>query len=295
MAALYGSCLRRLRLTAGLTQQALGNLVYVVDSRINQLERGTGAKPTLPLTRKLDGVLNGDGILIELLPHVLRETFPNWSRRFMELSEKATVIRTYAAHLVPGWLQTEDYAREVLRVGRTLESAIQLEERVDARMSRQERLNRPDGPELWAILDESVLWRAIGDEDKVMRDQLEHLLTMAAHPRVTIQVLPFRNGMHQALGGSRTLLTLPDGKEVAYTEGADHGWLVEEREDVGPFAVSYDRLRALALPPRQSVRMIRSVLEDSYCDPRIPSRARRRCVAQVQLQQQGGRRLRRGR
>ncbi|MBO8195320.1 helix-turn-helix domain-containing protein [Streptomyces oryzae] len=294
MAAVYGSRLRRLRLAAGLTQQALGELVYVVSSRIAQLELGTGAKPTLPLTRRLDDVLNGDGILIELLPHVLRETFPNWSRRFMELAERAHAIRQYAAHVVPGLLQTENYARELLRFDPKQVDDMQVEERVDARMSRQERLNRPDGPEYRAILDESVLWRPIGEDD-VMRAQLEHLLKMAEHPRATIQVLPFRSGGHSALGGSLTLLTLPNGKEVAYTEGADHGWLVEESDDVSSFAVSYDRLRELALSPRQSARMIRSVLEDNYRDPRIASQSRRRRLAQVQLQQSVGRQLRRGR
>ena len=114
MAALFGARVRRLRTAAGLTQAELGARTHVVSTRITQIERASGAKPTLELTRALDAVLGADDLLVELWPYVYREAFPDWSRRFMEYSERAVGIREYAAHVVPGLLQTEDYARAVL-------------------------------------------------------------------------------------------------------------------------------------------------------------------------------------
>ncbi|MFG2963184.1 Scr1 family TA system antitoxin-like transcriptional regulator [Streptomyces sp. NPDC048288] len=293
MAALFGARVRRLRLAAGLTQAELGDRTHVVSTRITQIERASGAKPTLELARALDVALGADDLLVELWPYVYRETFPDWSRKFMEYSERAMAIRQYAAHVVPGLLQTEAYARAVLSVGRTLGSKEQLEERVAARMGRQGRLGAADRPELWVVLDEAVLRRPVGGPE-VMREQLERLLDGVAERHVTVQVLPFNQGEHDVMGGSLTVLTMPDDSEAAYTEGAHFGQLVEDPHEVRSFALTYDRLRAAALPPLMSLDMIRSVMEDSHRGAKVPSRSERRRLAQEQLQQSGGGRLRGG-
>ncbi|WP_345619678.1 helix-turn-helix transcriptional regulator [Streptomyces ziwulingensis] len=293
MAALFGARVRRLRVAAGLTQVQLGSLTHVVSTRITQIERASGAKPTLKLARALDAVLGADDLLVELWPYVYREAFPDWARQFMEYSEQAVGVREYAAHVVPGLLQTEDYARTVLSVGRTLGGKEQLEERVTLRMERQERLASPDRPELWVVLDEAVLRRPVGGQ-VVMRAQLARLLATATEGHITVQVLPFDQGEHDVMGGSLTVLTMPDGAEVAYTENAHYGQLVEDPDEVRSFALTYDRLRAAALPPLMSLDMIRSVMEDNHRGAKVPSRSERRRLAQEQLQQSGGRQLRGG-
>ncbi|MFF7472513.1 Scr1 family TA system antitoxin-like transcriptional regulator [Streptomyces sp. NPDC008092] len=293
MAALFGARVRRLRTAAGLTQAELGARTHVVSTRITQIERASGAKPTLELARALDVALGADDLLVELWPYVYREAFPDWSRKFMEYSERAVTVRQYAAHVVPGLLQTEPYARAVLSVGRTLGSREQLEERVAARMGRQERLRTPDRPELWVVLDEAVLRRPVGDQ-AVMRDQLGRLLVTMPERHITVQVLRFDQGAHDVMGGSLTVLTMPDGSEIAYTEGAHYGQLIEDPDEVRSFSLTYDRLRAAALPPLMSLDMIRSVLEDNRHGSNLPSRTDQRRLAQEQLQQSGGWRLRRG-
>jgi transcriptional regulator with XRE-family HTH domain len=293
MAALFGSRVRRLRTAAGLTQAELGEKTHVVSTRITQIERSSGAKPTLELARALDSTLGADNLLVDLWPYVYREAFPDWSRAFMAYSERAVTIGQYAAHVVPGLLQTEDYARAVLSLDRLLSGEEQLEERVAARLGRQERLGSPDRPDLWVVLDEAVLRRPIGGR-AVMREQLARLLEAAAERHITVQVLPFDQGGHEAMGGSLTMLTLPNGTEVAYTEGADYGQLVEDPTDVSHYSVIYDRLRAVALPPLMSLDMIRSELEGNYRGASVPSRSERRRLAQEQLQQSGGGRLRGG-
>lgn len=291
MAALFGARVRRLRTAAGLTQAELGDRTHVVSTRITQIERASGAKPTLELARALDAALGADDLLVDLWPYVYREAFPDWSRKFMEYSARAVAVREYAAHVVPGLLQTEDYARAVLSVGRTLGSKEQLEERVALRMGRQERLGTPDRPELWVVLDEAVLRRPVGGR-AVMGEQLARLLGTTAEPHITVQVLPFDQGEHDALGGSLTVLTMPDGSESAYTEGAHYGQLIEDPDEVRSFALTYDRLRAAALPPLMSLDMIRSVMEGNHRGANVPSRSERRRLAQEQLQQSGGRQLR---
>ncbi|MBT2391136.1 helix-turn-helix transcriptional regulator [Streptomyces sp. ISL-1] len=293
MAALFGSRVRRLRTAAGLTQAELGAKTHVVSTRITQIERSSGAKPTLDLARALDAALAADNLLVDLWPYVYREAFPDWSRAFMAHSAKAVSIGQYAAHVVPGLLQTEDYARAVLSVGRSLTGEEQLEERVAARLARQERLGSPDRPDLWVVLDEAVLRRPVGGRD-TMHGQLARLLEATTEPHITVQVLPFDQGEHDALGGSLTVLTQPDGSEVAYTEGAHYGQLVEDPAEVRRFTVSYDRLRAAALPPLMSLGMIRSVMEGNHRGANVPSRSERRRLAQEQLQQSGGGRLRGG-
>ncbi|MFI8813535.1 MULTISPECIES: helix-turn-helix domain-containing protein [unclassified Streptomyces] len=293
MAALFGAQVRRLRIAAGLTQAELGEMTHVVSTRITQIERSSGARPTLELARALDAALVADGLLIDLWPYVHREAFPDWSRAFMAHSARAVSIKQYAAHVVPGLLQTRAYARALLSVGRSLRDEEHLEERLGARMERQERLAAPGRPDLWVVLDESVLRRPVGGQ-AVMRTQLARLLELAEEPHITVQVLPFDQGEHDAMGGSLTVLVLPDGTEAAYTEGAHYGQLIEEPEEVGRFTVTYDRLRAVALPPLMSLDMIRSVREANDRGASVPSRSDRRRLAQEQLQQPRGRRLRGG-
>ncbi|WP_431990699.1 Scr1 family TA system antitoxin-like transcriptional regulator [Streptomyces albogriseolus] len=109
-----------------------------------------------------------------------------------------------------------------------------------------------------------------------------------------MQVLPFDQGGHEAMGGSLTVLTLPDGSVVAYMEGADYGQLIEEPANIARYKLIYDRLRAAALPPVMSLDMVRSAMEGSYRGANVPSRSDRRRLAQEQLQQSSRGRLRGG-
>ncbi|MFJ6659646.1 Scr1 family TA system antitoxin-like transcriptional regulator [Streptomyces sp. NPDC091377] len=293
MAALFGVRVRRLRTAAGLTQAQLGSLVHVVGTRITQIERASGAKPTLELARALDVALDADDLLVDLWPYVYREAFPDWSQKFIAESRRAVSIRQYAGHLVPGLLQTETYARAVLSIGQTLAGHEHLEERIALRMGRQERLTAADRPALWVILDEAVLMRPIGGR-VAMREQLARLLERAKESHITLQVVPFDQNEHDFMGGALSLLDMPDGSKIAYTEGAHYGQLVEEPADIRGFELAYDRLRAVSLPPLMSLDMIRSVMEDNYRGAKVPSRSDRRRLAQEQPQQLRGRRLRGG-
>ncbi|GAA2342811.1 helix-turn-helix domain-containing protein [Streptomyces violaceusniger] len=256
MAALFGSRVRRLRTAAGLTQAELGERTHVVSTRITQIERASGAKPTFELARTLDTVLGADSLLVDMWPYVYREAFPDWSRAFMAYSERAVSIREYAAQVVPGLLQTKDYARAVLRLDPLLSGEQQLEERVTARLGRQERLRSPDRPELWVVLDEAVLRRPIVSH-AVMRAQLHRLLKAAAEPGITVQVLPFDQGGHEAMGGSLTVLPAR-GRRGRLQRRCRLRSTRRGTKGVKHYALSYDRLRAASLPPLMSLDLTSS-------------------------------------
>ncbi|MGW0664460.1 helix-turn-helix domain-containing protein [Streptodolium elevatio] len=294
IAALFGARVKRLREAQGWTQEELGEQVRTHSTRVNQIERATGHRPTLDLARRLDDVLGADNLLVELWTHLYKQSFPDWSQEFMSFAAQATMIREYAAHAVPGLLQTESYARALLRAGRSWTSERHLAERLAARMDRQLRLQAADRPGMWVVLDEAVLRRPVGGP-VVMREQLARLLATEHDPDITVQLLLFEQGEHPAMGGSLTLLTLPDGPTVAYTEGADYGRLVEDKAAVEDYAMTYDHVRALALPPSMSLRMIETAIEETTRAERRSPRTARSRMAQVELQQSGRRQLPGGR
>ncbi|MFC4493026.1 Scr1 family TA system antitoxin-like transcriptional regulator [Streptomyces ovatisporus] len=272
LAALYGAKLRKLRTRAGWTQRELGDRVPVAHSRIAQFELGNETPPE-DVAGKLDELLRADGDLTDLWRHVRRTPIPDWARMFVTYEARATAMHKYMAHSLPGLLQTESYARAVLSVGQVYGTgtAVELEEKLAARMARRTVLDNSTPPWLWVVLDEAVLHRVVGGRP-VMREQLVHLLDMAALPRLTLQVLPYERGAHPGMGGSVTLLTLPGSGQVVYLEGINSGTLVEAPGDVEQYAIAYDLLQANALPPDESAHFIREVMEDRYpCPPGTPT------------------------
>ncbi|MEU7566036.1 helix-turn-helix domain-containing protein [Streptomyces fradiae] len=292
LSALFGAKLRKLRTSAGLTQRQLGGMIPIAHSMIARFELGTET-PTQQVAEALDRLLAADGDLVDLWLHVVRTPIPDWARKYMLLEKQAHKIQKYVALTVPGMLQTPGYARALLNdavpsVGDRLERLLA------ARLARQEALRCQDPPVLWAIIDESVLRRPVGNVT-VMRAQLGHLASVSSElANVRLQVLPLDRGAPAVMSGALTVLSFFDRQPVAYLENSQSGELVEHTGHVAEYALAFDHLLAQALSPEASIRLIRSAMED-HRDPRIPTQSRRRRLAQVQLQQRAGRGLRRGR
>ncbi|WP_181766831.1 helix-turn-helix domain-containing protein [Streptomyces albidus (ex Kaewkla and Franco 2022)] len=270
LAALYGAKLRKLRSRTGWTQRELGDKVPVAHSRIAQFELGNETPPR-DVSAKLDELLGADGDLTDLWEHVRRTPFPDWARAFVAREAKATKMLKYMAHAVPGLLQTEAYARALLRMSRPRDTDAQVEELVYARLERQAVLRGGSPPLLWCILDEAVIRRPVGGV-AVMHGQLNRLLHSAGTPHVVVQLLPFDKGEHPVMGGSLTLLSFGKAHDVAYTESSHSGELLEHPEEVAEYALAYDLLQAKALPPDESLQVIRSVAKEySTCTPHEPA------------------------
>lgn len=183
---------------------------------------------------------------------------------YVALEDEASRIREWQPQFIPGLLQTQDYAREVIVAGRPDLEESEIRRRVMARMARQTLLRRePDAPRLHAILDEAILRRPIGGHD-VMNEQLQRLVTEANRPNVTIQVLPFSVGTHSGLEGLFILLGFaePADPDVAYTEGIFGDIYLESPNQITRCTVAFERLCEVALSPEESAALINAAIEE---------------------------------
>ncbi|KAB7843281.1 helix-turn-helix domain-containing protein [Streptomyces mobaraensis] len=260
LAALYGSKLRRLRRRAGLTQPKLAAKVPISHSRIAQYELGKES-PSQKVNARLDEILGADGELIDMWEAIENTPFPDWLQKYFEYEAKATAMHKYLAHHIPGLLQTETYARQVMGQAQPWLSEDELKVKVQGRLDRQKLLSRPDPPLLWSVLDESVLRRPVGGP-AAMRDQLLHVLEAAKAPNVEVQVLPFTSGCYSIMGGSVTVLSFSAMPDMVYFEGDFFGRMVRDRVSVARHSHRYDLVHAAALAPSASIALIEQVVEE---------------------------------
>jgi transcriptional regulator with XRE-family HTH domain len=250
--AIWGRELRHYRQLAGLTQEELAREVHFSTPLISGIE--TGRLPaTLEFAEACERVLNTGGALIRLLDWRKESRFPTWFRAWVPEEERATLLRAFELAIVYGLLQTEDYARALLDGD---ESAIA------ARMDRQRILTRtdPPPPTVHCVLDESVLYREIGDR-KVMHDQLLYLVEAVSH-RLTIQIVPLRK--HKGISGCFALATLDDNSEVAYVETITGGQVTGGADDLAAVRVAWESIRSKALPVDMSIELIKRTVEERW-------------------------------
>lgn len=183
---------------------------------------------------------------------------------YVALEDEASLIRAWQHQVVPGLLQTQDYAREVIGAGRPGIGEVEIRRHVMARMARQTLLRRePDAPRLHVVLDEAILHRPIGGEE-VMRTQLRHLAEEGRRPNVTVQVLPRSAGTHSGLEGLFVLLNFPDpgDPDVAYAEGIYGDVYMESPAEIARCNVAFERLCREALSPEDSLAVITAAAEE---------------------------------
>ncbi|UCM90436.1 helix-turn-helix domain-containing protein [Streptomyces marincola] len=255
----YGADLRRLRMLAGISLATLAGEVPCSKSQLARIETAE-AIPSTGLSEEFDRVFKTDGHFARLFGLVSHEIHPEQYRRHMEIEARAVIIREYAGQLVPGLLQTREYAYALFRATAPKASEEDILQKVDARLTRQELLRGENPPDHSVILDEAVLRRPVGGP-AVMRAQLAALIERSNTPTSVVQVLPFTHGEHGLLGGTLRLLTLKDGETFAYEESIASGTLMEDRERVDERLHAYDLLRSHALSPVESAAFIRSVME----------------------------------
>jgi len=181
--------------------------------------------------------------------HQFRDVLPDWFSAYVSLESEATVIRAYEPHYVPGLLQTEDYARAVLRIGFPNDTEEELERRIALRLQRQSLLSKPDAPIMWAILDETVLRRPVGPSE-VMRDQIDYIIDTLSMPKVRLQIMRFASGPHPGAFGPFHYFRfgfseLPD---VVYTESLTGAVYVDRPQEVVAYLEVLDRMAVQADP-----------------------------------------------
>jgi hypothetical protein len=220
--------------------------------------------PSREFAEGADKALNADGLLTRLQDLVEQTSVLPWFRDLVETERKAVSIQTYEPYLVPGLLQSPDYARTCVSATRPLLPDDDVERAVVLRMTRQEILNQDNHPpRLWAIIEESVLRRQVGSPE-IMHAQCEHLLSMARRPDVAIQVIPDMKGATCAYGQQFMILTFKARPPMAYLEDMRGARYIRERDEVGTYSTIFDYLRSSALDDDESSGLIRGVMNERY-------------------------------
>ncbi len=257
--AMFSEELRRARNRAGLTQEQLAEKVAYSSSLVAHVETGSRA-PSADFARLADEALDTGGLLSRLQPLVRSEAYPAWFRDWVEIEREATSLRWFEPLLIPGLLQTEDYARAVLEAANPGSAEGEIDRLVSARVDRQAILGQAEPPLLWVIIDEGVLTRPVGGR-RVMREQIGHVLAAARQPKILMQVVPAQAGAHPGLDGHFVIASFDGAGDVAYLNNALAGQIVEHAEAISRLALLYDILKAEALAPKASIELIRKAAE----------------------------------
>ncbi|MDX3073901.1 helix-turn-helix domain-containing protein [Streptomyces sp. NPDC088354] len=268
-----GSELRRLRDTAGLTSGEVALRVGWHQSKVSRIETGrSGVRPE-DVTALLDAYGVRDQRLRDMLAalaggegvrrgwwHEYREELPSAYRDFISLETDACRARTLETTVVPGLLQTPDYARELTRSVLPQLGPRQVATLVDVRMARQAVLRGSPPLELWAVLDEAVLRRSVGGPE-VMAAQLSHLVELGSLPHVHLQVLPFSAGGHIGVTGPFVIFSFPRiaDLDVVVLDQLTSSLYLDQKEDIRAYGAAFNRLRSHALSSEQSLSFITGI------------------------------------
>ncbi|MEU9283797.1 helix-turn-helix transcriptional regulator [Streptomyces sp. NPDC048275] len=287
-AVVFGEVLKHFREAAGLPQESLARQIPCDRSQVARVEAGARV-PQDAFAKKCDELLGTGGVLLRLWARIdwyPEVQHPDWFERRAEMDAKAVALREYQEQVIPGLLQTPDYAHALFS---QIASGDEVEERVRARLSRQPRFLADDGPLYVAVLDESCLRNAVGSPE-VMREQCAHLLGVGQRPNIRIQVAPA--GLYGLIRPkvAMSLIKLPDGREWVYSESLGRGHFNGDPAVFTRHSQTYDVLRADILSAGESAALISDVREG--CEHDGQSRTRRGDLDQEQLQRQRRRQLR---
>jgi transcriptional regulator with XRE-family HTH domain len=260
--------LRRLREQAGLTCEDVGQRLECSGTRISRMETGRiGARPgDVRELLEIYGVTGAEAdSLVQLARdarrkgwwHAYGRVLPPWFEAYVGLESDAARMYDFQPSVVPGLLQTEDYARAILRNAPHAGRGEDIDLQVALRMRRQAILDQPGPPHVHVVLGESVLWMQVGGP-AVMRAQLLRLAGLAARPGLTLQVLPLCSAAHAQPAGPFTMLEFADPADptMVYLEHLTGSLLLEDEEEVQRYRAMFDHLRADALGPGPSADLI---------------------------------------
>lgn len=257
----FGRQMKLCRLRAGLERSEVGARTGYSASTIASYEQGRRIPPPRFIDA-VDDLLDAGGLLKEMKEEVARAQYPAFFRDAARLEAAAVELHIYANQAVPGLLQTDEYAQAVFRMRRPLLDEETIQQRVAARLARQEIISRKPMPTISFVIEEAVLRRPIGGE-QVMRGQLEQIYLIGQQRNVEIQVMPTRRTEHAALSGPFTLIETREERRIAYVEVHKDSRLHTERHAVRELEEQYGILRAQGLTPRESLAFVENLLGET--------------------------------
>ncbi|GAA2963541.1 helix-turn-helix transcriptional regulator [Streptomyces enissocaesilis] len=270
-----GKRLLDLRERAGLSREEAAKVLRVTPATIRRMETAEVALkiPYVQLLLPAYGLpAEETASFVELAEEANRPGWwqrfhgilPDWFSMYVSLEGAASLIRAYEPQFVPGLLQTENYARAIMRggaVGQTRPDEI--ERHVALRMARQSLLARPDAPKLWVVMDETVLRRPVGSPD-VLGEQIDRLLEAAEMPNVTLQIAEFVTGHHPGTYGPFVLFrfAVPELPDMVYSEYLTGAVYLDSRSEVASHLEVLDRMAAQAATAQRTKEILKDLREE---------------------------------
>ncbi len=266
-----GQRLRRLRHELDLTVDAVADKLLCSATKISRIETGS-RRASLRDVRDLCRLYDvGEAATAELMSLARQAREPGWYAQYEDLDlapyigmeQEATAITFFSNYFIHGLLQTEDYARAVIKaIAPKIDQKV-FKDRVEARMRRQELLEQPTRPRFRSLMDEAVLHREVGGP-KVMIDQLGKIIQLVAEEKATIQIIPFSAGAYASADGNFSLLefTNSDVPDLVYVEGLTSHLYQERETEIRRYREALEYLRDAALSPRDSLRLVEKIRAD---------------------------------
>jgi hypothetical protein len=271
---MLGGQLRRMRESVGISRADAGWQIRASESKVSRMELGRVGFKERDVSDLLElyGMADTDERfrLMELARAANNpgwwsrygDVMPTWFTNYVGLEVAAALIRTYEVMFVPGLLQTEEYARAMVQLGKsTFLPHQEVDQRVELRVTRQQILTRANPARLWVVIDESVLHRPVGG-DKVLRAQIEHLLMWSQQPNITLQVMPFSSVGYAGAGGAFSLLRFPEGDlpDIVYIEHAASALYLDKLEEVDEYVAIMEGLTISAAPVSATEGLLKEAL-----------------------------------
>lgn len=268
-----GAALRQLRTDAGQTREQIALVLGCSPTKVTYLESGRNVIGKTELIVLIQHYGTDAAGKLEALEELRQEAnrrgwwstarLPEWLANYVGLETEASSVRSFELELIPGLLQTEEYAREIHALrGQPPDD---LERRVKARLRRQERLTASDPLQLSALISEAALARC-ARQPNVAAEQFRQLLDWAQRPNIDIQVLPFDVGLHSGMSGAFTVLSFPDGllPDTGWQEYALGGHIIDDPADVASLSTLYGVLRDQALGCDESLSLLAEFVENTH-------------------------------
>lgn len=259
---LVGALLAQFRRAAGYTQESLTERICAQYDTVASIEQGRRPLKS-DLAEQLDTLLDTKGALAVAVANMPEmDKYPIWAAEFIDREAEAIALSWYENQVVPGLLQTENYARAVFRSRVPAPAVDAIETQVAARMERQEILQRKEPPTASFIISEATLHDRLGGST-VYREQLSHLRELADLPGLSLQVMPLGRETHAALDGPFILLETPDHEHLAYTETQRGSQLISDADEVSILALKYAMLRTQALNAEETEGLLDRLLGEA--------------------------------
>ncbi|TRV76157.1 helix-turn-helix domain-containing protein [Streptomyces sp. 130] len=255
----FGAVVHALREHVGLSREEFGKRVGYSKHTIASIEQGR-RWPECGFVESAEPVLGNTGALRKAAPHLTRQAgLASWFVQWARLETTAISLYTYDCRVIPGLLQTEAYARAVISNVPPVPGPEELEERIAARMARQELLSvsRKPPTAFSFIVEQSVLERHTGGDD-VTRELLDHLIELIeGNWNVEFQIMPTRRVTHAGTDGPIVLAETPEHRWFAYSEGQENGRLIADPKEISVLQQRYAKLRSQALTPEDSLSLLK--------------------------------------